>query len=617
MSKANNNPVGKLVLILLAASIAVLGTVVSAGASGPLPSAPDPMRMLARSAAMADGGGSVTVLAEANDDIPGVAIPASPVIGSVSATGDHDDVYAVSLTKGEYLDLSLTAPVGTDFDVILFSPTATTIDNTDPDYESPVAWLLEDTYPERVIYQADQDGTYYVDIWAFTGSGTYTLTWSIVSGAADDDIPGVALPSSPVNGSFDTVYDWRDVYSTSLVADQVFELDLTGDAGADFDMYLWGSETTSVVNVGQTPFLAESAGDSTPDESISYLVPPGGDGTHYVEILDFFYGATGGGDYTLTWKKSTPDVARLWGLNRYATSLAISRSSFTDADSVVFATGANYPDALAASGLAGVLDCPVILLQKYEYVSFEILQELHRLGVKDAYIVGGEGVVHEGVADALDAAGYSVVRLAGSDRYGTAKAVADKMIDLGASPDTVFLVSGSSFADALSVSPYAFNQQIPILLTRRTVMPDSMKNFITENSIDDVVIAGGTGVVSASVSSAADGLRSGAVSVHREGGTDRYATAAMVASYAIDTKGWASWDYVGVATGANYPDALSGGAAIGTRGGALLLARPTSLPTISGNAIDTNSASIDLSIIFGGSGAVSDSVMDAVEAAMN
>jgi cell wall-associated protease len=312
-----------------------------------------------------------------------------------------------------------------------------------------------------------------------------------------------------------------------------------------------------------------------------------------------------------------PDVARLFGVNRYETSLAICRSNFVSADSVVFATGANFPDALAASGLAGVTGGPVILLPNKDSVPTDVLFELHRLGVKDAYIVGGTGVMHPGIETDLQSAGYAVERLAGPTRYETAKAVADKMVALDGAPDTAFLVSGRSFADALSVSPYAHNQGFPILLTQPTALSAPSETFIVSNSVDDVVIAGGTGVVSSGVASRVDGLRSGAVSVHREGGSDRYATAALVSEYSIDTKGWATWDYLGVATGATFPDALSGGAAAGIRGGGLLLTRPTSLPNITRTTIAANKATMDLTLLFGGSGAVSDGVKSAIESAMN
>ena len=54
-------------------------------------------------------------------------------------------------------------------------------------------------------------------------------------------------------------------------------------------------------------------------------------------------------------------VTRLGGDNRYQTMAKIVSTGFTTSDSVVVATGQNFPDALSASALAGALDCPVVL----------------------------------------------------------------------------------------------------------------------------------------------------------------------------------------------------------------------------------------------------------------
>jgi len=431
---------------------------------------------------------------------------------------------------------------------------------------------------------------------------------------AADDIPGDPISASPVSGSTSQTEE-RDVYSVPLLADQLLELTLTGSAAADYDLYVWSPDATSVVEIGQSLPVAWSNGDATSNESISYLVPPGGSGTYYVEVHSFNIAA---GTYQLTWNRTTPSVARLFGANRYETSNAISRSSFVKSDSVVIATGSNYPDALAASGLAGVLDCPVVLIRGNSIASdeyFELIFEMQRLGCTNAYIVGGTGVISQQVEDDLSVS-YDVERLAGLDRYGTARAVADKMVALGADPASAFVVSGANFADALAVSPYAFSQKIPVLLTRPAALPASVSGFITDNGINDIVVAGGTGAVSSAVAGALDGLNGGAASVYRAGGPDRYATAALVARYCVDTRGWGTWDYVGVATGALFPDALSGGAAVGTRNGALLLTRPDALVSATSSAIDDHDSVIDLSLVFGGTGAVSDSVKSAIAAAM-
>jgi len=72
------------------------------------------------------------------------------------------------------------------------------------------------------------------------------------------------------------------------------------------------------------------------------------------------------------------------------------------------------------------------------------------------------------------------------------------------------------------------------------------------------------------------------------------------------------WDGVGIATGAAFPDALSGGAMLGSFDSVLLLTRPTSLVPVAEQRLGANKSSIDTVFFIGGTGAVSQSVRDKV-----
>ena len=122
--------------------------------------------------------GSIRSLAEADDDIPGVAAPVSPINGALSeAEGaeDYDDVYAVHMNAGETLTLSMTGPGGTDFDAILFPPSATEIFGE----VAPVAEAVSDVYPETLRYYATESGTYFLDVYTAEGSGAYAVTYTV------------------------------------------------------------------------------------------------------------------------------------------------------------------------------------------------------------------------------------------------------------------------------------------------------------------------------------------------------------------------------------------------------------------------------------------------------
>ena len=99
--------------------------------------------------------------------------------------------------------------------------------------------------------------------------------------AADSDIPGAPLPGSVVTGRLGgPIYD--RVYQLDVEPNRIILLSLTGDAGTDFDLYLFDSSATSVYGgMGQ---VAVSAGP-TSTESISYPARSGG--RYYIDLAGF------------------------------------------------------------------------------------------------------------------------------------------------------------------------------------------------------------------------------------------------------------------------------------------------------------------------------------------
>lgn len=110
---------------------------------------------------------------QADNDIPGKPFPGTTVSGTVSATTDLDDVYSLDLKKGEKVTVTLTGATGTDFDLYLYKPSATTVKSSDG-----IAIYSEKagTSSETFTYIAPEAGTYYVDVYAYSGSGSYTAT---------------------------------------------------------------------------------------------------------------------------------------------------------------------------------------------------------------------------------------------------------------------------------------------------------------------------------------------------------------------------------------------------------------------------------------------------------
>lgn len=120
---------------------------------------------------------SETLVPAADDLMPGVAITPSPISGTLDEFTDPDDVYYLDVTEGQTIRLSLTGSAESAYMLYLYPPGSTS-------YDDPYAAASDGVgYPEVIEYTipAGQGGRYYVDAYSMGGSGSYTLTWSLVT----------------------------------------------------------------------------------------------------------------------------------------------------------------------------------------------------------------------------------------------------------------------------------------------------------------------------------------------------------------------------------------------------------------------------------------------------
>jgi putative cell wall-binding protein len=303
-------------------------------------------------------------------------------------------------------------------------------------------------------------------------------------------------------------------------------------------------------------------------------------------------------------------LTRLAGGDRFSTAAAIATSTFTQADAAVIASGRDFPDALAGSYLAGRLGAPV-LLSEPSSVPAATLTALQQLGVHRVVLLGGEGALSAAVFAAFGAGGFTVSRVSGPDRFATAAAVAREG---GAPPShTALLASGRGFADALSAGPIAYGSAIPELLTEPSTLSPAAATALTDLGVTNVVVLGGSGAVSDTVVSQLQQL---GFSVARLAGGDRYATSVAIADWAVGALGHGR-DHVDVATGADFPDALAGGAHAGSGRHTILLTE-TGSAVVDGEAVaylQGHQSEVTAGHVFGGTGAVDDATVDALERA--
>ncbi|MDZ4167901.1 MAG: cell wall-binding repeat-containing protein [Coriobacteriia bacterium] len=292
------------------------------------------------------------------------------------------------------------------------------------------------------------------------------------------------------------------------------------------------------------------------------------------------------------------------GSDRYGTSVEVSQRTFPNgAETVIVATGANWPDALGASALAGVYDAP-ILLTRPDALPADVLAEIERLEAVDAFVIGGPAAVSEDVEDELVAAlTGSVTRLGGLDRYETANLVAEEVVAAHMEWDGVaFVTTGLNFPDALAASPLAAKAGWPIFLSHADGVSAATKTAMDDLGVTKMLVLGGTGVVPAEI--VAQGSEVGILEVERIGGMNRYATAVAVAQFGANLLGL-SWNGVAVATGENFPDALSAGAAQGQINQLMLLTPTAYLDSAPAAAIAANKFAIGHVKFIGGLSAIS------------
>ncbi|HET7721117.1 MAG TPA: cell wall-binding repeat-containing protein, partial [Acidimicrobiales bacterium] len=171
---------------------------------------------------------------------------------------------------------------------------------------------------------------------------------------------------------------------------------------------------------------------------------------------------------------------RVAGADRFGTAAAACTEAYEDGTgTVIIATARNFPDALAASGLAGANDACILLVEVDE-VPDATFAAIDDLNATDAIIVGGSAAVGPEVEAALSEV-VTVDRVAGDDRFETAAAIAEAIgadgIDTVEDGPTAILASGRSSADALAAGPLAAagngGGQFPILLTEQNDLPQA------------------------------------------------------------------------------------------------------------------------------------------------
>ena len=191
------------------------------------------------------------------------------------------------------------------------------------------------------------------------------------------------------------------------------------------------------------------------------------------------------------------------GSNRYETAGKVA-DRMGNYSSAILVNGDSIADGLAASGLSGKENAPILLVKK-DSIPKETLQRLYK--VKKVYIIGKEGAISSRVEKSLNNSGINTKRIGGDDRIGTSLEVSREIGNYS----KAFLVNGmKGEADAMSVASIAARDKAPIILTNGKDKPTYKKSGVK------YYVVGGNTVMS-------DSLKS-SFSAERLSGSNRYTT---------------------------------------------------------------------------------------------
>lgn len=287
---------------------------------------------------------------------------------------------------------------------------------------------------------------------------------------------------------------------------------------------------------------------------------------------------------------------RLAGTDRIDTAIEISQEGHPGggATAAVLARADAFPDALAGAPLAIAEGGPMLLTGSAS-LDPRVEEELRRavLPGGTVFVLGGTNALSPAVEASLRSAGLVPRRLAGTDRYETAVAVARAL----GSPRTLLLATGRNFPDAVVSGAAAGQRSAAVLFTDDRRMPPATADYLRGSTTVYAV-----GDQAATAAPSAIPLR----------GDNRYDTAVVVARTFFGNENMPK--QMGVATGANFPDALAGSALVTMDGGGpLLLTLPDALPHSVAEYIADYVVPVEAIYIYGDTGAVGEPVADQIE----
>ncbi|GAA0744968.1 cell wall-binding repeat-containing protein [Clostridium oceanicum] len=200
-----------------------------------------------------------------------------------------------------------------------------------------------------------------------------------------------------------------------------------------------------------------------------------------------------------------------------------------------------------------------------------------------------------------------ISRISGSDRIETANTVSKEIFGKS---DSVILVNGYGYADAVSAAPLSNLFQAPILLTyNRGSIETNVLDTIKSLGAKKVCIVGGVGVVSSTIENS---LKLKGYIIERYAGIDRYETNVKVAEKILESS--PTTDTAILVNGQDsYADALSVASISAIKRYPVLFGNKENVPSVIKNNSKIKERNLNV-LAVGGSGILPDKVVNSIGA---
>lgn len=367
--------------------------------------------------------------------------------------------YDVILFGGNFTIANLTGPPGTDYYLAIFDDAGTIVS------ESNSVGAGTESVSVYVNLSGYEWALYHIGFYAIRGGG-YNLSVSM-------DDPWVVADFKRVAGA--------DRYATAVEASK--------------DSFPTGAASVVVASGAAFPDALSASGLCGVCDAPLLLVPQGelpASVAAEIERLGATEAIIVGGTGAVSAQVQTAldampaltgHVTRVAGANRYDTSKRVAQEMSVRTggalESAYVVSGYGFADALAVSPLAYAGHRPILLTPK-EAAHASTLAGLDAAGIDEVTIVGGTGAVSTLAEQQIEAAlGTAASRVAGSDRFDTARLVAEAGV-AEALVDRTFVgvANGRGFADGLAGGVASAARGGALLLTESWFEPDATSAYV-------------------------------------------------------------------------------------------------------------------------------------------